>query len=66
MLVYLMMVILAQVLMVKDQLVHLLVVQDHRLVFHHVHFQLLKQGDVLVTNGKQRLRLVLAQNNVHN
>jgi hypothetical protein len=52
MIVYLMMVILAQVWMVEDQLVYLLVVQDHRLMFHHVHFQLLKQEDVMVTNDK--------------
>jgi hypothetical protein len=52
MLVYLMMVILARVLMVKDQLASLLGVQDHRLMFHHVHFQLLKPEAVMVTNGK--------------
>jgi hypothetical protein len=52
MLVYLMMVILAQVLMIEDRSVYLLAVQDHRLMSHRVHFQLLKEEDVKVTNGK--------------
>jgi hypothetical protein len=50
MIVYLMMVVLEQVLMVQVQLVFLLVVQDHRLMFHHVHYQLLKEVDGMVTN----------------
>jgi hypothetical protein len=47
-----MMVILLRVWMVEDQLVFLLEAQDHRLMFHHVHFQLLEQEDVMVTNDK--------------
>jgi hypothetical protein len=66
MIVYLMMVTLVQVLMVEDHLVYLLVVQDHRLIFHHVQFQLPKQEDVMVTNDKYISRLVLVQNNVQN
>jgi hypothetical protein len=47
-----MMVILAQVWMVEDPQVFLLEAQDHRLMFHHVHFQLLEQVDVMVTIEK--------------
>ena len=45
-------VVLEREAMVVDRLVHLLVVQDHRLMFRLVHFLLREQEDVLETNGK--------------
>lgn len=59
-------VILEQVSMLKDQWAYLLVVQDRRLMFHYVRYQLREQVAEKETNDKQKLHLVLEQNNVQN
>lgn len=44
----------------------LLAVQNRRLMFHRVRYQLLEQVDEMETNGKQKLHLELEQSNVRN